>query len=177
MLECPDRLHVQLATPVGPVEATGHEVPAAVLLQQPALRHLDSSRPGHLRVRVLDRAPTLRVSEPVVAGARDSVELQQPMPKALAELDLSRADLAGGVVVGDECLRAGATGGAADSEDRLHRLLIGVLAQLGHELRPLREHLARETHERVDLQVCAGGELIGSRAGWNSNAPTPRVPT
>ena len=94
-----------------------------------------------------------RVGEPVVACTRDAVELQQPVTKALADVDLPRADLPGGVVVGDERLRACAASGAADGKDRLHRLLVGVFTELGDELRALREHLAGETHERVELQV------------------------
>src|SRR3984957_19204133 len=165
VLQRGDRLHVQLAAAVGPVETTGHEMPATVLLQEPALGHVDAGRAGHLRVRVLDRAPALGVGEPVVAGALDPVELQQPMPKALADLDLTRADLAGGVVVCDERLRSRPAGGAADSENRLHGLLVGVLAELGHELLTLREHLAGEAHERRDLEVRAIALVSGLVGG------------
>ena len=93
----------------------------------------------------------------MVAGVGDTVELQQPVPEALADLHLPRAEEAGGVVIGDKRLRARTTGGAANGKDRLHRLLVRVLAQLGNELRALREHLARESHECADLQISVGG--------------------
>jgi len=94
------------------------------------------------------------------------------VPKALANFDLPRANLAGGVVVGDERLRARAAGGAADGEDRLHRLLVGVRAQLRHELRALGEHLAGETHERLHLEIRAAGDL-GLVGGLELQRPHP----
>src|SRR6202044_3995346 len=102
------------------------------------------------------------IGEPVVAGVRDAVELEQPVTEAVADLDLTRAHLAGRIVVGDERLRARAARRAADREDRLHRLLVWVLAELGDEPFAVGEHLAGEAHERIDLQVCAldGGRLV-----------------
>ena len=65
-----------------PIEAAGHEVPAAVLLEQPALGHRDAGRACHQRVGVLDRAVPLRVLELLVLVAGHAVELQQPVLEA-----------------------------------------------------------------------------------------------
>jgi hypothetical protein len=83
-------------------------MPAAVLLEQTALAHLYPGLAGHQVVGVLDCAPALGVGQPVVARAADAVELQQPVAKAIADGHLAGAHLAGGLVVGDDRLRAGA---------------------------------------------------------------------
>ncbi len=90
------RLHVALAAALIAVEAPGHEVPPAVLFQQPAFAHLDAGGTGHVRVGELDGAVALRVGEDL-AGliAGDAVELQQPVLEARAERQLAGAHLLG----------------------------------------------------------------------------------
>src|SRR5579859_1129163 len=100
------RLHVQLSAALQAVEALGHEVPPAVLLQKVGVGHLDARGGRHLRVGVLHRAVAFGVDQLLVLVARHSVELQEPVAVALAGRDLAGAHIVGLAVPGDHRLRS-----------------------------------------------------------------------
>src|SRR5271154_2948128 len=99
------------------VETPGHEMRAAVFLQQPAGRHRDAGARRHQVVSVFNSTVAFRLAEFVVLA--DTVEFQQPMLEAWLDVKLSGPDLLRVRVPGDCSLSPGAPGGSANRQDLL----------------------------------------------------------
>ena len=71
-------LHVEFLAGRPAVEAAGHEMGAAVFLQQAAIAHGDPGGAGHQVIGVFDAAVAERIVEFLVAVGGNAVEFQQP---------------------------------------------------------------------------------------------------
>ena len=134
-----------------PIEPLRQEVRAAVFLQQRARHHADPARHRHQVVCVLDAAIALRIAQRRV---RHAIELDQTVGETLQPIDLPAAHLAGVCVVRHDRLRPRTTGARAHLDDVQQRFLLALLAtRLERFL--LRHHVARHTHQLIDLQGLA----------------------
>ena len=138
--------------PVGvAVEAPRHEVAAPALVVQAASCHLDSRRPRHPRVRVLDAAEAERVSQFPVAVVRDAVELENPVLEAGRRVHLAGPELAGCRVPSEHRLRAGPASRSSDAQDVLEGRLFVVAAEAPRQAGALVEDAVGEVDEFRDL--------------------------
>ncbi|MNV25195.1 hypothetical protein D3C71_1162840 [compost metagenome] len=147
------RLHVVARIAVA-VEALGHEMRPAALLQQVAVGHLDAGGARHQRVGVLDAAIVAARAE--LAVQTDAVELQQPGLIALGNIELAGAHILRGAAPGNRRLGARATGRGADLDD-LAQQFAGVVAVR----KVAADHRARLRHQLRHLHRGGGG---GTRA-------------
>ena len=158
----PEGLHVDLAARGRAVETPGHEVMPAGLVQDPAFGHPDAGRPRHEVIRVFDQPVTRGIFQFPVPVAGHAVELEQPVGKAVAGLDLPRANLIGLGIPGDDGFRAGAARRGADAQEVLQGPLAAGRRQGAFESRAPGEDLAGELDERCDMD---GRRPVGRAPG------------
>ena len=122
-------------------------------MQDPAFGHLDAGRPRHGVIRVFDQPVALGIFQLPVPVAGHAVELEQPMGKAVAGLDLSGANFIGLGMPGDDRLRSGAARRGADPQDVLQDLLPASRRKGAFKSRTPGEDVAGELDERRDVDA------------------------
>jgi hypothetical protein len=118
------RLHVHLYT-VYPVEPLCQEMSPPVLFDQRAFRHVDSAFLHKTREGVFQTPEVLRLPESGRGGY--AVQLDDVVVEPVGSLELSRTDLSGGFVVGNDCLGTLPAGRSAEAQNFCNgRLFVGA---------------------------------------------------
>ena len=167
-----ERLHVQLVAVGKPVEPARHEMPAAALLEQPALGHLDPRRPRH---RASRRTRSRRIPADPRAPCRvaaHAVELQQPVLEARRQRRPAPSAPRPCAAFQAMTAFARAPPAEADAEDVAERLLASASASEAPS--PSRSAALPKRARPAHRPMRAPGADCGPRAAGTPGAEPPR---